>query len=223
MFHLRFYKIYSPDFFIFIAVVLCSTLYVVFMNDDFFSSDKLRTALFQVVSFQTSSGFASADYYLWKTPVKFVLLMLAFIGGMAGSTCGGIKTTRIYLMLKIVKNHLRVLFRPQTVQNISISGTNIDQHTIATIFCFFIFIMAFFFFGFGCFVFSGIDADTACGLACSFINNTGSGIGVASAGFVGINFMTPFAKIVGMIMMLLGRLEFMTILFLFLPSFWEGR
>ena len=224
IFKLKIYKIYNPDFLLFISIVFLSAITITSYNyGNMPIMDKFRTSLFQVVSFQTSSGFYTANYGIWNSLSKCILIILAYVGGMAGSTCGGIKTTRIYLTTKVLKNNLRQLFRPQTVQHIMLANTKVDQTSVITLFSFLILVFGFSILATFLFLASNVDTVTSIGLVTGMINNTGVGLGMASPAGIGLSFLSPFLKFVGIMLMLLGRLEFITLLFLFLPSFWQGR
>ncbi len=231
---LKFYKLYGTDFLLFlITIVLGTALVTTYLvgtpshqvedpHGFYNMPEAIRAAAFQAISAQTSTGYFTANYDLWPFPSQMFMLILMFVGGMAGATCGGIKTTRIYLLFKIIRYRVKSIFRPETVTKLKFAETTIDPKGVATVMSFFCIAIFFSLLGVVLFILNGIDPETSLGLITCFINNIG--IAFRAAGPLdSINFLSPFAKIISIFWMLLGRLEFFALLLLLFPGFWKGK
>ena len=228
----KFYKIYVPDFFLFIGtVIFFSGLVTYFISGQplalFYSapdnfSDTLRTGLFQSISAQTSTGYATANYDLWPFSAQMFMLLVMFIGGMSGATCGGIKTPRFYILFKILIYQVQTMFNPEAIKKLQVEKAKIDSRTAMTVLAFFSIVAFFVTIGTVFYILDDIDPETSLGLMGCMLNNIG--IAFRTAGPTNtFSFLSPFSKIMSTLWMLLGRLEFYTLLILFLPSFWRTK
>lgn len=212
-----------PDFFLFLSILVLGSLIISsFLIYDFGLKEALRQGIFQAVSMQTTTGFFSADYNFWPFAPQMLMLILMFIGGMSGSTAGGIKTPRFYIAYKILLHRLESIFRPDSVRRLYIGKSEIDDKNALTVLTFFCIVIFFTTIGTVSLVFDGIDPETALGLIACFLNNVGIGFRAAGPAET-IAFLSPFSKILAIFWMLLGRLEFFILLLLFLPTFWKNR
>lgn len=228
---LKFFRIYVPDFFLFLSMAAMGCLVVSLSligqeKPDFAGiysvAEALRVGIFQALSIQTSTGFFTVHYDQWPITPQMFLLLLMFVGGMSGSTAGGIKTSRFYILYKIVLHRLESIYRPDAVRKLRISQTEVDDKNALTVLAFFCIVVFFTVLGTVILVLDGIDAETALGLIACLMNNVG--IAFRAAGPTeSLAFLSPFAKLLATFWMLLGRLEFYVMLLLFLPSFWKNR
>lgn len=219
----KIFRIYVPDFFLFLAIALVGCIAVsCFLIPEMSSQSAFRLGSFQALSVQTTTGFFSANYDLWPFAPQMLMLILMFIGGMSGSTAGGIKTARFYIAFKILQHRLESIFRPNRVRKLYIGKNEIDDKNALTVLSFFCIVAFFTVLGTMLLVFDGIDPETSFGLMASLLNNVG--IGFRAAGPTeSLAFLSPLSKIFATFWMLLGRLEFFVVLLLFLPSFWKNR
>jgi trk system potassium uptake protein TrkH len=171
---------------------------------------------------QTSTGFVTANYDLWPFASQMLMLLLMFVGGMSGSTAGGIKTSRFYILFKILQHRLESIYRPDCVRRLRIGATEIDDKNALTVLSFFCIVAFFIVLGAATLVLDGIDPETSLGLIACFLNNVGAAFRAAGP-TDSFAFLSPFAKILSILWMLLGRLEYYVVLLLFLPSFWKNR
>ena len=93
-------------------------------------SDALRLSAFQVSSILTTTGYATADFDKWPQLAKAVLLLLMFFGGCMGSTAGGLKMSRVVVLMQIARNDLRRALRPREVSSVILNGRRVDAHRI---------------------------------------------------------------------------------------------
>ncbi|MFC1570669.1 TrkH family potassium uptake protein [Candidatus Omnitrophota bacterium] len=182
--------------------------------------DTLRYAAFQIVSITTTTGYSTADSDMWPNFIRFMLVVLMFFGGCAGSTGGGIKMTRIMVGIKAAWREVKTLIQPRLISPIKIAGKALKEKQVANIVGFIALFL-------GCFViFSGImsflidDFTTAVTSVVATMCNIGpglSGIG-ATENYAWIPIS---GKWVLALCMLLGRLEIYTVLIALSPISWR--
>jgi trk system potassium uptake protein TrkH len=181
----------------------------------------LRAAAFNAVSVMTTTGFATEDYIRWGEPAVALFLALTIVGGCTGSTAGGIKMFRFEILWTSAQLYLSSLFLPNRVARPRYAGKPLDNEIIVAVLSF-----VFFFIGsWGVLTVAlgaiGLDLVTAVSGAATALANVGPGLGerIGPAG----NFasLPDAAKWLLTFAMLLGRLEFFTVLVLFHPAFWR--
>ena len=187
---------------------------------DLSTEKAIRDTIFQVVSIVTTTGFVTSDYLVWPAALWFLVFLLMFVGGMAGSTGGGIKVLRQLLLFKNAGQELKRTIHPQGIIPVRLNGQGVSQEIIFKVMAFFqIYILLF---AFGAMVMSllGLDFESAIGASIATLGNIGPGIG--SVGPVG-NYadMHAVGKWFLSLLMMLGRLELFTVLILFSPAFWR--
>jgi len=199
-----------------ISVVITVLLWQQDIYDSFW--DALRYAVFQAVSYTTTTGFATADVYLWPGTLPLLLILISGLGGCAGATTGGFKIIRVYLLTKQGLRELQRLVHPRAVVPLKFGGRSLNQEVANAVWGFVsLYIL--------CVVVltlivSGIEKDlvTAVSVVFSAMNNLGPALGEAGANWGplrdGTKWLMSFA-------MLLGRLEIFTILVLLTPSYWK--
>ena len=180
----------------------------------------IRHALFQIVAVVTTTGFVTADFTAW-TPVLTVLFFaLMFMGGSAGSTSGGIKGVRHYLMIKSGFLEFNRALHPNAVLQIRYNKAVVQDNVIQNIYSFFILYMLSFIIGTLGFSVLGLDFVTSIGVAASSLGNVGPALGDFGPAF-SFNGLSMAGKWWASFLMLLGRLELFTVLILFTPFFWK--
>lgn len=180
----------------------------------------LRDALFTVVSIMTTTGFATADFDQWPPVTKMILFILMFLGGCAGSTAGGIKVIRIIILMKDAVSSLLRAIHPKIVRTVKVDGKAIDFSVLYAILQFFFLYILIFFISVMLVSATGMEPFDAMSAVVATLSNVGPGFGVVgpTTTFFQVH---PFAKIVLIIDMLLGRLELFTVLVLLHPEFWQ--
>lgn len=182
-----------------------------------------RTSLFHVASIISSSGFQSEiyDYVGWGTPFWMPTVIMMIVGGCTMSTAGGVKMMRIIIYLKYAFREFRTHLHPHAVISIKFNGRVIAEQHIRRVMSFlviYVFILVL-----SCALmtmFMGYDLTTAFGAVVTSLGNTGPALGeLGPAGnFVAVS---PAAKLFLSFLMLVGRLEIFTVLFLFMPKAWR--
>jgi trk system potassium uptake protein TrkH len=213
----------NREFQVYIAII--GVVFLIIGADTFLHqyrniAETVRYTLFQVVSIQTTTGFGTADYELWSPSSQFLLFLLMFIGGSAGSTAGGMKVMRIYLVIKFVFMEITQLVHPHAVLPVRMGGVVVQREVITNILGFFaLFILIF---AGGVFTMSllGLDLLTSLGAVIATMGNIGPGLGNVGP-TDNYAFVPPVGKWVLSFLMLLGRLELFTVIVLFSPSYWR--
>ena len=181
--------------------------------------EAVRQATFQVSSIITTTGFATTNFDQWPGLSKAVLLMLMFIGGCAGSTAGGLKVSRIQLLVKSIQRELRRLLHPRSVGVVKLEGRRVDDATVqgaGTYLALYLLLFAGIFLVVSLEPF-GLESNFSAVAAC--FNNVGPGFGeVGPAGSYAA--YTGLSKVVLSVAMLLGRLEIYPLLLALAPSTW---
>ena len=181
-----------------------------------------RYAAFQVASVITTTGFCTADYNLWPELSKGVLLAIMVVGACAGSTGGGIKVSRLVILLKSVTQEIKRLHHPKAVTIVRVNGRKIGAETRQGVYVYFI-----------CYIFiiigstllvslDNFDFATTISAVLTTINNVGPGIALVGPVENFAKF-SVFSKLIFCLDMLFGRLEIFPILLVLSPSFWRKR
>jgi len=179
-----------------------------------------RAAAFQVTSILTTTGFVTADYEKWPSLSQQILLGCMFLGGMAGSTGGGMKTMRIILLIRHGYQEIFRIVHPHAVTTVKIGGKPVPPDIISSVLGFFILYIGIFILA--TLVMSSIGLDMISSLAsvAASIGNIGPGLGIVGPvkNYASVPF---FGKWVLIFCMLLGRLEIYTVIVLLAPEFWR--
>ena len=184
--------------------------------------EALRQAFFQSVSISSSTGFVSNDFDQWPVFSKFILLVLMFVGGCAGSTTGGLKVTRIMLLVKTLAAIIRQKMHPNLVLHIRSNGEEFSMDLIYGVArFFFVYTMLGVLWTF-ILVFDGVAIFDAIGLSVSTMGSCGPGFGQFGATAT-CSALPPLSKVALCFSMLMGRLEAFPVLAILMPSFWRHR
>jgi trk system potassium uptake protein len=189
--------------------------------DNYSFGDSLRYGSFQVVSILTTTGFGTDDYALWMPFSGFLLFLLFFTGGCAGSTGGGIKMMRLMIIGKNLKREFKQILHPQAILPVRVGKQVIDSGILKNILGFFV--VYFFIFAIGSIImsFMGYDFISAMGASIACLGNIGPGWG--DFGPANDFAHVPYAgKWVLLLLMMIGRLELFTVLIIFTPWFWKN-
>ena len=186
-------------------------------------SDATRQAFFQVNTVVSTTGFATADFNQWPELSKTILVLLMFMGGCAGSTAGGLKVSRLVLLVKTIRRELRHLLHPRTVGVVRFEGKAVDPDTLTSVSAYFALYMGLFAlfllitsFQPGFNFLSNFTAVSSC------LNNVGPGLDLVGPT---MNFAAyrPLIKISLSFAMLFGRLEIYPLLLTLSPSTWRRK
>ena len=182
--------------------------------------EAFRQTSFTCISLATTTGFCTADFDLWPKALKVLLLLLMLMGGCVGSTAGGIKVARIQMMLKSVAREIRLFMQPQAVIPVKMGRKILDDDVLLPILSFVALYLLVAAAGSMAMLVFAPDLATAVSSVVSCMGGVGPGL---SAVGPTLNYSTipagGQAVLIGM--MLAGRLEFFTLLVVFMPAFWR--
>jgi trk system potassium uptake protein TrkH len=187
-------------------------------------STKFRYSAFQAASIMTTTGYVNNfSYNSWSLASKLALIILMLIGGSTGSTGGGIKVGRILIILKHAKNEFLRLIHPHAVTSLKVGEETVPGDILRSvqlyiILYFMIFLGASLAFAVTEAGNSGFDAISAVSASACTLSVVGPGYGVVAVDFGQIS---PAGRILGIVLMYLGRLEIITFLVLLMPAFWR--
>ncbi|NVK40796.1 MAG: potassium transporter [Oceanospirillaceae bacterium] len=201
-----------------LVVVTLISLFALVLTNTYQPNEALRRATFMVVSIATTTGFATADFAHWPVMLPFMLFVMAFVGGCAASTGGGMKVIRILLILKQGYREIKRLVHPNAIFPVKIGNKPISDRVLEAVWGFFSVYMIVFVLMLVALLGTGLDQVTAWSAVGATLNNLGPGLGGVSTHFADIN---DTAKWILCFAMLLGRLEVFTLLVLFTPIFWR--
>lgn len=212
------FRTYLSIVLLFTAVITAGLVF----TSDMPVAESFRTALFQVVSIQTTTGFATANYVLWMPLLWLMLCALMFFGACSGSTSGAMKCMRISILVKVMLNEFKRIVHPNAVIPVRMAGkivpTGVQSAILAytVIYIFVLMVGLFVNMGFG------LDFLDSFGLSVASVGNVGPAFGhygpMDSLAVLpaGVKWFCSFQ-------MLVGRLEFFAVLLLFTPIFWKRR
>lgn len=223
----------NSEFLFYVKMIGLATVFVTIAlmfgkNTDYNFFKAFGQAFFHVVSFATTTGSYGDNIQNWPRFAWFVLFVLMFIGGCAGSTAGGLKCIRALMLWKIVKNELKRIMHPNAILPLKVSGENVSHVQMSTLtgFCVVYMLLCVVTYGILMVFESGnnnidtvdgmtIALSSACNVGPSLLHTPDDSISWAS--------LSVPSKWICSFLMLLGRLEILNVLVLFTPSFWKEQ
>lgn len=182
--------------------------------------EALRLAAFQATSIVTTTGFGTADYEVWSPFAIGILFLLFFIGGMAGSTGGGVKVIRHVLMFKNSYKEIRQLIHPQAVLNVRLGNQVVSQDVMRNVLSFIVLYLGLIGFGTLGLAAGGVDILSSFGGTISAVGNIGPAFGTLGPA-ENYAHLPAMAKWILSFLMIAGRLEIFTVLIVFASAFWR--
>ena len=216
----------NSEFKLYISIVLLATagiMTVLLTQMNYDLEQAFRQGLFQVVSFMTTTGVFSDDVARWPHITWIIIGGLMFIGACAGSTSGGFKCIRAVMTLKTLRNNFRQILHPNAVLPVKINGMSVPQSRIVALFAFFTLFMCMILVTAAIMILSGIDTINSIVIALSCVSNIGPSLSNDIGANITWSGMPDYIKWALSLLMLMGRLEIMTVLVLFTPSFWKDN
>lgn len=187
--------------------------------------ESLRAAFFNVVSVQTTTGYATTDYNLWPNVARGIMFALILCGGCAGSTAGGLKIIRLVVIYKILLSMLERAYRRHVVRPVKVARQSIDEETQLTVVAHVL--LSLIILGGGTLALmalesdQGIDTATAASACAATFCTTGPGFNLVGP-IANFGWMSDASKLIICSIMLLGRLEVLTLAAIFTPGFWRN-
>jgi trk system potassium uptake protein TrkH len=180
----------------------------------------LRAVVFHVVSFATTTGYATQDYSLWPVFAPLWMLALGSFATCAGSTGGGMKMVRMILLFKQARRELVLAIHPRVVNPVTLGGTVIGPQVMASVVAFMLIFVATHVVLTMLLLISGMDLVSAMSAVVGSVNNIGLALGSVGpqGSFASLNDFQTWVCTIGM---LVGRLELLAVMVLFVPQFWR--
>ena len=218
----RFRDAFNSEVKVFLAIVVTAiTLTTLGIYKEFDSiGEAIRHAAFSVSSIISTTGFSTVDFNLWPEVPKLVLLFIMFTGGCAGSTCGGIKLSRIVILFKGYIRELNTLIHPRQKKNITIDKRPVGHEVVRSVSAYIVCYVLIFAASLLIVTLDGRDFLTNFTSVAATFNNVGPGLGDVGPAS-NFAFFSPLSKAVFIFDMLAGRLELFPMLILFSPITWK--
>ncbi|TGC07384.1 TrkH family potassium uptake protein [Methanolobus halotolerans] len=214
----------DEEFKFYFSIIVSASLvlaYTLFRTDVYSLIDAFRYSSFHVVSILTTTGYATVDFNLWPDSSRFILFLLMFIGGCAGSTSGGVKAVRLLLLLKHANNILFKTIHPKAVTPVRLNGTMVPEGIINSIVSFMVVYIMIFFASSTLLSLLGMDFITSLSASIATLGNVGPGLGLVGP-IEGYAAIPDLGKLILIANMWIGRLEVFTVIVLLLPAFWKN-
>ena len=216
--------LHSSEFRLYVTVVCLSTVWIMYLlmtHNGYGLERAFRSALFQVVSFITTTGLFNDDAARWPHLTWVILGGLMFLGACSGSTTGGFKCVRGVMVFKVMRNEFRKILHPNAVLPVKIDGQPVPHQKLTTLLAFFAIFTIMVLLSATVMIAAGIDNTNAITIALSCISNVGPTLGTQIGPEMSWAELPVYIKWTCSFLMLVGRLEIMSVLVLFTRSFWK--
>ncbi len=178
-----------------------------------------RLAIFQTVSFATTTGYTTTSVDMWPLFCPVLLVLASFLGGCVGSTAGGMKIYRVLVVTQQAVREVRRLILPNGVFSVKLGSATVSDRVIEAVWGFVtMYVLLFVCLLTGVLLVSELDIKSAFSAVAACLNNLGPGLGEVAAHYATLNAPTKWLLIVAMV---LGRLEIFTLLVLLAPRYWQ--
>ena len=208
-------------FYIFVVIMAGAIATIILLaNSTRTFEESFRDGFFQVISILSCTGFTTSNYTLWPAAGVLMIFLLMFSGGSTGSSSGGIRMARHLIVLKNIKNAFIRLNHPKSISLIKLNRKSIPENTNISILSFVVLYLFLFLLGTIIIVITGVDPITASSSVATCMAGIGPGMGSVGPGS---NFaqIPEISKVVLSILMIIGRLEIITIFTIFTRTFWK--
>jgi len=215
----------DSEFRLFLGLLIGASLFVtlnLIINSGFNFADAFRYGSFNAISIMTTTGFSNADFNLWPSFSKAILIILMIIGGSSGSTAGAIKITRVMVLLKSAFRQILRSINPRAVIIVKVGGTAVEEERISEAIGMSIVYMIVLTVAFLIMSAAGLDLVSAFSSVAACMGTVGPGLNAVGP-MENYLWIHPLGKVTLITCMVLGRLELFTVLALMVPSYWKWR
>ena len=216
----------NAEFRLYAMLALVSTALIVYFllkYNHYSVSDAIRVALFQVVSFLTTTGMFNEDAAQWHHITWVILSLCMFFGGCAGSTAGGFKCARGVIALKVLRNEIRHMLHPKALLPVKVNDSTVHTPVQITLMAFFLAYILLCFTAYFIMILAGVDSTNSFTIALSCGSNVGPTLGLEIGPTMSWSILPTMVKWILSALMLMGRLEIFTMLVIFTPWFWKNH
>jgi Trk-type K+ transport systems, membrane components len=218
--------LHNSEFKFYVSMVLLATLaiVVILIHDNGYNlSDAIRSGLFQVISFMTTTGIFNDDAAKWHHITWVILSICMFLGACSGSTSGGFKCIRTVMVLTILKNEIKRILHPRAVLPVKVNENTVPYSSQVTLLAFFTAYGLLCLFTYFCMIVTGVDSTNSITIAISCASNVGPTLGLEIGPTMSWNILPDIVKWLLSALMLMGRLEIFSVIVLFTPEFWKDN
>lgn len=218
--------LHNTEFRLYLIMVVVPTLAIMgilIYDSDYSFWDALRSSLFQVVSFVTTTGVFNDDAGQWPHITWVILSICMFVGGCAGSTSGGLKCVRGVMLIEMVRNEFKHLIHPNAVLPVRVNGTSVPYQKQFSLFAFLVMYCALCIVTYFIMIIAGVDSTNAITISLSCASNVGPTLGLEIGPTMSWSILPDIVKWLLSILMLMGRLEILTVVVLFTSAFWKDK
>ena len=214
----------SEELHVFLGLVLGVTLIIALGIVKIYGSfsEAFRIALFQVAAIISTTGFSNRNFLAWPGYTKSIIVMLMFIGGCAGSTGGGMKLSRVMIVVKGVIADLKAILSPRSVAPVRLEGKRLDKSSVQAAYTYFILYMLLILVTGLLISVDGFDSQINYSAALTAMSNVGPGLADMIGPMGNFAAFSSFSKVVLAFCMLFGRLEIYAMIILFSPRTWKN-
>ena len=184
--------------------------------------ESLWQSSFHVVSIGSTTGLAADDLPSWTSFSHYLMLILLFIGGCSGSTAGGVKVSRLMIMLKASWAELLRSLHPRIIYSIKLGKKEVEPRLVGNITRFFFLYMVLFILLTVAISFCGLTTMESIGIIATSLSNAGPAFSLFGSTSI-YSELPTLGRAILIVAMLLGRLEIFTLLLIFQPSFWRQK
>ena len=214
----------SSEFKVYVGIVALSTMFVMLLlmyRNGYGLEHAFRSSLFQVVSFITTTGLFNDDVSMWPHITWVLLGCLMFIGACSGSTTGGFKCIRGIMVFKVLRNEFRQILHPNAVLPVKINGQTVPQRKLSALLAFFAIFSVMVLISATIMIVAGVDNTNAVAIALSCMSNVGPSLSTPIGPVMSWSELPDYIKWTCSFLMLVGRLEILSVLVLFTRTFWK--
>ena len=216
----------SSEFKLYLILVIGVTLFIMYLlmtRNGYGMERAFRSALFHVVSYITTTGIFNDDAAMWPHVTWVIMGCLMFIGACSGSTTGGFKCIRLVMVFKVLLNEFNRILHPNAVLPVKINGQTVSQQKLSTLLAFFAIFTFMIMTTATIMVVSGIDPTNSIVISLSLISNVGASLSTEVGPVMSWGELPDYIKWTCSFLMLVGRLEIMSVLVLFTRAFWKDN
>ncbi len=216
----------SSEFKLYLFLIFVGTSFIMYLlisRNGYGMERAFRSSLFHVVSFMTTTGIYNDDAAMWPHITWVVLGCLMFIGACSGSTTGGFKCIRLVMVFKVLRNEFRRILHPNAVLPVKVNGQTVSQQKLSTLLAFFAIFSFMVLITATIMIVAGIDYTNSVVISLSCISNVGASLSTEIGPVMTWGELPEYIKWTCSFLMLVGRLEIMSVLVLFTREFWKDN
>ena len=206
-----------------IAIATLSIMYLLMTANGYGLERAFRSSLFQVVSFLTTTGLFNDDAAMWPHITWVILGFLMFAGACSGSTTGGFKCIRLIMIFQVLRNEFHKLVHPNAVFPVKINGVPVPHSQLNTLLGFFAIFTLMIILTATLMIAAGVDNTNSVAIALGCISNVGPSLTTNIGPVMSWGELPDYVKWLCSFLMLVGRLEIMSVLVLFTRAFWKDN